>query len=268
MHLVLASEDHNDSPKTKGGDNSTWVYWTIVSVSIVLGSLIAATLYELICRFKEKLKSQTVTDGGPPATPTHNFSYVVGVRGDRCSPSMDTQISVIKVELLDRFNRYITSVAVPCFLLKLKVDDGPPPNKGSKPTHPVYIKTMTVLQEQWAPTEQAELITFQLIMRRPLTDVASARILHDCYLNDAYIVLKYIVFHDPLANVDFMIRLKDQLIRGVHPCPPSSTQVFPVEKLTLPAEELKSFLELTNTKSSSWFSSCLGGGGDNKTTYY
>jgi hypothetical protein len=237
-------------------DKTTWVYWTIICVSIILAFAIAISLYELICRFRDKL----IFDGGPPATPTHTFSYIVGVKSDRASSSFDPQVSVLKVELLDRFNRYVTSIAVPCFLLKFKViDDGPPPEKSAqKMVPPVFIKTMTVLQEQWAPTSRAELINFQLVRRRPLTDVASARILHDCFNRDAFIMLKYIVFHDPLANINFMINLKEQQIKAIHPCPPTCSQVFPVEKLTTPNEDLKSFMESTKAQSSMCCTSCYG----------
>lgn len=249
--------DIDDKPK----GNKSWVYWTIVTVTLIVAFAIGIFIYELICRMKDKMKSQIIFDGGPPATPTHSFSYTVGVRAERASPSFDPQLSVLKIELLDRFNRYVTSVAVPCFLFKLRVDEAasiPSEKSGQSTTHPMYVKTMTILQEQWASTDQNQLIAFQLVRRRPLTDVASARILHDCYAKDAYITFNYIVFHDHLADVVFRINLKDQPIRAVHPCPPTATQVFPVEKLTTPTDDLKSFINFINP-GHSWCPSCWRG---------
>jgi hypothetical protein len=240
-------------------DDNSWIYWTVVCMSAVVGCITAFVLYECICRVKDRLSTQQIYDGGPPATPTHSFTYTVGVRADKASPSFDTQISVIKIELLDRFNRYVTTVAVPCFLFKFKEGEGPPAEKPDKPVHPVFIRTMTVLQEQWSSTRQSELVTFQFTRRKPLTDIASARIGHDCFAKEAYITLKYIAFHDPLADIHFMINLKDQRIKATHPCPPSMTQVFSVDKLTTPNDDIKSFLDQMSGKNSTWCTPCWKG---------
>lgn len=250
-------ETFDSSPLAVGGKPrveayAAWVYWTIGIAIFILALAVGITLYEVISRFRERLKNQYLTDGGPPATPTHSCTYHVGIRAERASPSFDHQRSVLKVELLDSYNRYITSIAVPCFLFKFKLDEGPMPEKPTKSLHPVFVKTMTVLQEQWATTDPNELISWQFTRRRPLTDIASARVLHDCYNKDAYIVFKYIVFYDPLADVNFMVQVKEQQIRGVHPCPPSSVQVFPVEKLTTPTEELRSFMAANVTRHPYW----------------
>lgn len=256
--MFLELKANATKPKEEG--SQAWVYWVASILTIVTVFIIVISVWEIINRYRARLRNQKLMDGGPPATPSHSFSYMVGVHAERCSPSLDRDITVVKVELLDRLNRYITSVAVPVFLFKLKVDEGPPPDPSTKPTHAVYIKTMTVLKEKWATTERDELITFSLTRRRPLTDVTAARILHDCYLENAYIVFKFIVFHDHAADVDFIIRCKDQQIRGIHPCPPTNVQVFPVEKLTTPAEELKAFLELAHARPPpGWLVSCLGG---------
>lgn len=231
------------------GSKTVWIYWTIVGASILLALILSIALYDLICRCRERFKSQQIVDGGPPASPAHNFLYTVGCHADQASPSFDTQLSIIRIELLDNLNRYITSIAIPCFLLKFKQVNSQTkvPEEKTKPLHPMHIKSLSILHETWAGTEPGERVTFQMSRRQALMNVTSARVSHDCYIANATITLKYIVLYDQSARIYFMIHLKNIQLRSIHPCPPSGLQVFPVEKV-VSHEELKSFMDITQTR--------------------
>lgn len=244
--FLESATDGNSSQTEAVGDNDgfDYVFWIVIILIVVLLVGVSASIWEIFFRHREpKTKHQQIPDGGPPATPTHRFAYIVGVKADKASPCFDDQISVIKVELLDRLNRYVTGIVVPCFLLKFAISDGPQPETTAKP-HPANVRSMTVVKEDWNKTTPGELITWQLVRRRPLMDVAKARITHDCYAKGAFVSLKFIVFYDPQAAITFMINLRDQQLQAIHPCPPSGAQLFPVEKLTAPNEEVKSFINL------------------------
>lgn len=229
-------ETYRDNPK------STWIFWTIVGATLLVLLIFSIAIYDLICRCREKYKTQQIEDGGPPASPSHCFMYTVGCHADWASPSFDNQLAIIRVELLDCLNRYITSIAIPCFLLKFRQDTSKTKSPEPKPKlHPMHIKSLSILHEQWAGTNPGELVTFQLSRRQALMNVASARVTHDCYAADAVMTLKYIVLYDQSAKVNFMINLKNAQLKAIHPCPPTGLQVFPVEKV-IKHEDLKTFM--------------------------
>lgn len=257
------AEDPNGSSKTalkviiESVDKKNWVFYTVIGASALITLIIIIVLYDLCCRFRES-KNQQILDGGPPATPNHQYTYKIGIRSDSASPSFDTKQSIIRLDMLDNQNRYITSVAVPCFLFDFEPYYGskgeqqqqqeteqPKQDQIVKNDVPA-IKSMTAIREIWAHTAQGNLVTFNLVRRQPLRNLTSIRITHDCYAPKAQIILRYVIIHDGSTKYNARVNLHKTPIRANHPCPPSGFQVFPVERITnqQQLEEMRSF---TNT---------------------
>lgn len=100
-------------------DKTNWIYYTLIGAASLISLILLIVIYDLCCRCRES-RARQIADGGPPATPTHQHLYRITIRADEASSGFDTRGSVLKLELLDAQNRYITSLAVPCFLLAFK----------------------------------------------------------------------------------------------------------------------------------------------------
>lgn len=109
----------NDEVKKAHGGSSQpdWVWGTAIGSGILVGLIVSIVLYDLCCRIKES-RMQQVNDGGPPSSPSHECFYTVGIKVDEASPSFDTKQSMLRIDMLDNLNRYLTTLAVPCFLFK------------------------------------------------------------------------------------------------------------------------------------------------------
>lgn len=208
-----------------------WVLFTIITASVLIGIICLVIIFELLSRLRDA-KDQIVIDGGPPATPTHQLNYKVVIAAGDASPTLDTKQSVIRIEFLDSQNLYLTSLAVPCFILKFKVDFDKnqgdlqlPQPVGRKHPSTVY-KSMTNLHESWSKTHPSDVVSFLLVRRDELANLASIRIFHDCFTPDAYLTLKYIYIKCESSGSITRFDLADKPIKSVHPCPPSSVQVF------------------------------------------
>lgn len=212
-----------------------WVLFTIITASVLIGIVCLVIIFELLNRLRDA-KDQIIVDGGPPATPTHQLNYRVIVAAGEASPTLDTKQSVIRIEFLDSQNLYLTSIAVPCFVLKFKVnydrnqaDIQLPQPSGRKHPSTVY-KSMTALHDVWSKTNPSDTLSFLLVRREELTNLAAVRIFHDCYTPDTYLTLRYIFVKCEATGAITRFDLTDKQIRSIHPCPPSGVQVFRSER--------------------------------------
>lgn len=219
--------DHqeNDSDPSSETENS-WILFTVVGASVLIVLIAIIALYDLYSRCREYNRNQQICDGGPPASPDHQYSYKIEIRVEEASPSFDTKQSVIKMDLLDHQNQYITSLAIPSFVFKFKADQ-----TGSQPllqlnqappcsSDALAYKSMSAFYDTWSKKPKSNPLTFNLIRRNPLHNLASIRLTHDCYNANAHITFQYIIIDG--VKID----LQNKPIQAIHPCPPSGLQVF------------------------------------------
>lgn len=242
--MYLDYEDHSDwtqstpahqhSHATAGSRDSSWILYTIILVSILVSLIALILIYDICTRYRE-LKGQFIHDGGPPSSPDHQSSYLVTIQAESISANFDTRRSVIKVDLMDMDNRYLTGFVVPVFKLKFKSDgsDG----KQRSDEYPLNDKTeisgptppLVDVYENWSNTTPAQSISFHLIRRNPLVKLASIRICHDCYQPDAYLTLKHMIIQDEASKQKAKVNLSGKPIKATTPCPPSKYQVYSAE---------------------------------------
>lgn len=245
VDFISSSTIPSSSISSNWSQNS-WFIYTVIGASILLTAIFIAIIYDICYRCYE-FREQQIFDGGPPASPGHQYTYTFGIQVDDASLSFDTKQTVIKIDLLDIRNQYLTSVAVPCFVFKFKQNNVkssdslpgyPTPftnnnninnnnnNNSSKNKNQLNYKSLSLYQESWGNVPKASVIIFHLTRRYPLKDFASIRITHDCFKLNAYITFKYLVIRDDLSKQSAKVELSGKQIFAVHPCPPSGTQVY------------------------------------------
>lgn len=225
--------DSTSSINSIWSPQNAWILYTVIGASILLTLIGIAIIFDICYRCYE-FKEQQILDGGPPASPGHQYTYTFGIQVDEASVSFDTKQTIIKLDLLDAKNQYLTSVAIPCFLFKFKQN-----NQKSNESSPGYptpftninknklnYKSLTAIQENWNNTPRGSSIVFHLIRRNPLKDFASIRISHDCFKVNAYITLKHVLIRDDLSKQSARVDLVGKQIFAIHPCPPSGAQVY------------------------------------------
>lgn len=212
-----------------------WILFTIITASVLIGIICLVIIFELLSRIRDA-KDQIIIDGGPPATPSHQIAYRIIIRADEASSSLDFKQTMIRIDFLDAQNLYLTSIAVPCFALQFKMDkeskfdpSSLPQPSGRKNPSNVY-KSMSGLHENWSKTRPSNTLSFLMVRREELTNLASIRIFHDCYAPEAYFTLKYIFVKCEATGALTRFDLADKQIRSIHPCPPSGLQVFHCER--------------------------------------
>lgn len=214
--------------------DSSWILYTIILVSILVSLIALILIYDICTRYHE-LKGQFIHDGGPPSSPDHQSLYLVTIQAETMSANFDTRRSLIKIDLMDIDNRYLTTIVVPVFKLKFKSDtsdgkqrsDEYPLNDRTEISGPIL--PLVDVYETWSNTTPAQSISFHLIRRNPLVKLAAARIYHDCYQPDAYITLKHIIIQDEASKQKAKVNLSGKPIKSTTPCPPSKLQVFTTE---------------------------------------
>lgn len=95
----------------------SWIYWTAVGATVFITIIILVIIYDMCVRYQQ-VSFQTIMDGGPPASAGSYNVYTVGIKADETGGGLDTNQTVIRVELLDTMNRYMGSFAVPTFMFK------------------------------------------------------------------------------------------------------------------------------------------------------
>jgi len=239
---------------TADATENAWILYTIIGACVLISFIALVILYDLCYRYREH-RDQQVFDGGPPSTPGHHFSYTVAIKAEDVSAPFDTQQSIIKLDLIDSQNRYLTSVAVPCFIFKFSNANSrkfmPRPNGQQVETRPLMAyKSMSALIETWSSTTRSNLVTFYIVRRNPLQNFSSVRVSHDCYLDGAKLNLKYIIIRDDRTQQCAKIDLQNKPISAYHPCPPSGFQVFSAERVVGPQqlEETRTLVQLMTAK--------------------
>lgn len=217
-----------------------WKVYTLIAcaaLGILLILYVACDLYKRYNNYKDNIM---VADGGPPASATHHHTYTITICADMASPNFDLKDSIIRVEILDQRNQYLTSFVVPAFVFKFQEypqyeDPQPGPSSGPtpEPARPRYVvKSLSFIRDNWAKASQSSELKFTLVRRLPLKDIAAVRINHDCYNANALVILKSIVIKDDLTPLCFKVDLKNKPLRAMHPtCPPTGLQVFKAEPI-------------------------------------
>lgn len=215
---------------------NAWVLYTVIAVIILFSLIVAYIIYDLCSRCRES-RDQQIIDGGPPATPNHQYSYTFTIRVDEASPSFDTKQTMIKLDLLDVHNQYLTSLAIPSFIFKFKTPTNSeiyvnPQQQVGPYNNNLAFKSITTLLDTWSNTVKSDVIRFYLMRRHPLNNFASIRITHDCYRANAHITIKYITIKEDSTQQEVKVDFHNKQIRAIHPCPPSALQVFHAERPT------------------------------------
>lgn len=236
-------------------DKNAWILYTAIAAFVLILLILFVLLYDLCSRCCDQ-KDQVINDGGPPVSPSSQNTYTITIRVDEASSTFDAKSSILRIDLLDSQNQYMTNLAIPCFVFKLKsiaqASPESPPSQPSPrlPAHQLHQlqqyqqvqhqtgsiksvitnhKSLSGLYETWSNTTASDVISFKLVRRMPLVDFASIRLTHDCYLKDAYLTFRYITIRDDLSNVTAKIDLQEKNIYAPHPCPASGLQVFSIE---------------------------------------
>lgn len=233
LRYIRAAQSNAATPSWFSSDNG-WVFYTAIAALVLLLLIVIVIIYDLCCRCIEA-RNQRISDGGPPSSPAHQHSFTFKIRVDEASPTFDIRDSIIRLELLDNLNQYLTSLAIPCFLFKFKTDQWVE-NRSIYPNPPIAIKSpafksMSTFHETWANTTRGNQITFHLVRRNPLTNLSFIRISHDCFQPETYITFKFITVRDDATGQMYRAVLQNKPIRAIHPCPPTGLQVFSVEKV-------------------------------------
>lgn len=130
---MYLADDEVKKPYSGGSSQPDWVWGTAVGSAILVGLIMSIVVYDLCCRIREG-RIQQVSDGGPPSSPTHECFYTVGIRVDEASPSFDARQSMLRIDMLDNLNRYLTTLAVPCFLFKFNQKESKEAQQGAEPS--------------------------------------------------------------------------------------------------------------------------------------
>lgn len=238
------------SQRSDGGVKSdplfetNWIFYAEIGACLLLGLIVIVILISVCCRWCRERREQEVSDGGAPPSPGHNHTYVIEIRADEASPTFDVNQTIIRMELLDIEKQYLTSVAVPCFVLKFKTNEekgSPPSPSASKlgaPQRPVGAlsrkaqinRSMTSLMERWSNTLRSTQISFFLIKRLPMKNFGAIRVTHDCFNRNAYMTLKHVIVREDATKSIVKIDLQGKQIKAMHPCPPTGLQVFAAER--------------------------------------
>lgn len=96
-----------------------WIIYLIIGAFIVITLVACAVLFELLSRAFRQPKELAISDGGPPATPSHQFSYTFQIKATEASHNFDAKHTVIRMDLLDNQNRFLSCLAIPSFAFKL-----------------------------------------------------------------------------------------------------------------------------------------------------
>lgn len=237
----------------EGARDDSWIVYTVIAATILILIIVLVILYDLCNRWRTLVHNeQEIVDGGPPLTPTHCHRYSVSIYIDAASPSFDQEHSMIRIELLDQLNQYITSFVIPASVCAFNTDqakmkpatpngtksvsapdpedpfnyNNPHKQSSSSPFSTTQIKSMTAINEQWKDTAKSNVIKFTLIRRSPIINLSYIRIIHDCFKTNAHITLKSILVRDESKRQVTRFELKGKQLRGVHPCPPTGAQVY------------------------------------------
>lgn len=227
-----------DDKDYKTPKDPAWALYTGIAAAALGLTVVFFVLLDLYKRYFSLRENILIPDGGPPASGGHHHTYTITVRADMASPTFDIKDSIIRIEVLDKRNQYLTSFVVPAFVLKFQEypqyeDPQPGPSSGAtpEPARPRYvIKALSFIRDYWAKASQTSELKFTLIRRMPLNDIAAVRINHDCYNPNALVILKCIVIKDDLRPLCYKVDLTGKLLRAMHPtCPPTGLQVFKAE---------------------------------------
>lgn len=250
-------QDSDQTSILSSADTNTWILYTSIAAAILIFLIIAILLYDLCSRCC-KHKEQVISDGGPPASPSHLNSYSVTLRVNEASLNFDSKTTVLRLELLNSLNQFLTSVAIPCFILKFKT-----PNQDTlkldldvqqdeKAFHTQQFrqlqqyqnmllqsdidnghldkcfKSLSGLHEIWSNTVPSSTITFKLICRMPLRDFSSVRVSHDCYNPGAFVSLRCLSVKEDMSGMVAQVSFRDRSISAYHPCPASGSNVYTI----------------------------------------
>ena len=264
--------------KGKDETESSWLFWAVLGAAICVSIAILVIVWDIFCRCRDTAV-QNVFDGGPPSSPGNQFFYTVGIKADEAAANLDTKLTVLKFELLDNWNRYLSTISVPAYLLKFRQD--PESSVSASPTgaqsesknglggstKPAGLlqkskevllelrprrsanelgkyKSMSDLRETWSNSaSNNSLLTFQLVRRTPLTNLASVRVTHDCYERGATMRLKYLALYDNIKKEYLRADFTNRVLVALHPCPSTRQQVFKIERAASAEQlhELKAF---------------------------
>ena len=214
-------------PQDESQVEKEWITYTIIGASILLALLAMVVLYDLCRRFLDCCKPEHVIyDGGLPATPGHQNSYSFSLRVDYASPTFDTKLSNLRLDLLDSKNQYLTNIVIPCFVFRFR-SSGEKLDENSHQMSPFSsIKSVNSFVNSWSATRRSDLIKFRLIKNSALKNFSAIRCTHDCFKQDAFMTLRNIVVRDEQLRKSISFDLSGKPIYGGHPCPPSGWQVF------------------------------------------
>lgn len=216
-----------------------WILYTVVGASVLLALIFLVIIYDLFQRCYE-FREQQILDGSQPISPGHQpYSYTFAIRVEEASSVYDTKLTVIKMDLLDSQNQYLTTVAIPSFVFRFKqvvgksVESLPgyPLNSVFATRNNMSLKSYDVIKQTWSNTPRASIVVFHLIRRNPLKDFAAIRITHDCYKPNGFITLQYVIIRDDATKQSARVDLQGTRIYAAHPCPAGSYQVFPASKV-------------------------------------
>lgn len=222
-----------DHVENRIDSDGSWITYTIVAVSSIVALIALILIYDICSRYRE-LRGQFIYDGGPPASPDHQSTYLFTIQCESASPNFDTKTALIKIDLLDNSNYYLTTITVPTFVFRFK-----PISPNEK--RPVEIrmnivnepgsmpKAMNEIYETWSNTTQSQTISFRLIRRDPLVRIGAIRIYHDCFNQESYFTLKQVIICDEATKHKVRVNLSNRPLKALNPCPPSRYQVFPAE---------------------------------------
>lgn len=249
-----------DSTILSQSDKNAWILYTAVAAIVLIVLIVAILLYDLFSRCCQR-RDQVINDSGPPVSPTHQHSYTITLRVDEASAAFETKTTILKMDLLDSCNQYLTSIAIPCFVLKFKTIEPTKHELKSLVTaaqhgetlppqqvqqlhqfqqlhHQLevnknlpYYKSLSGLHDTWSNTTPSSAITFRLVRRMPLIDFYSVRVSHDCYNIDAFIRLKNLSIKEDNSGLVAKISFTGKDIRAHHPCPPSGLNIYTLDKV-------------------------------------
>lgn len=226
-----------NSTKVPSDHENSWIVYTVIVITLIVVIVVVILIYDLCYRWKE-LRGIYISDGGPPASPKHQSSYLVTVKADSVSQAFDTKNTLIRVELLDHQNHFLTSFTFPTSILKFRSSEYPSnqsknldlTSSPSRESGPATDLKDTEAYDNWLGVAQSNIITFHLVRRYPLVRMSSVRLSHNCFTKDAFIILKHIIICDESTKQKVKVNLSNIPLAAGAPCPPSKFQVFNVEK--------------------------------------
>lgn len=225
-----------------------YVTYTIIISSFLVALIVFILLYDIWRRYRD-MKHLQVIDGGPPATPSTQSNYTITVQVEEISATFDPKQTILRFELLNDRYHYLTSLAIPCFVFKFKTSSvrSQDTTTSIELTQQPHLgdqlqgrkqKSLSYYHEVWSPTSKSRTIHFNLVRRHPLHNLCYLRVNHDCYYSQAHLTLRQFSIKDDIGGQVAQFDVRGKQIFALHPCPPSSAQVFTLESST--ASELKS----------------------------